>query len=187
MRGGGDEAAHLGHDDQQRRLAQISGFAAHVGAGEEQDRGAFGGEIEIVGDEAAFGVLLHAALDDRMARGCGFENALFGERGARVVAQCGDVGEVGEQIELGDYGCAAADARRCFENGGAQLGEEAAFDLDGALVRGEDAGLVVLQLGRGEALGVDQGLFALVVGGDGLEVGLGDLDVVAEDIVKANL
>ena len=50
----------------------------------------------------------------------------------------------------------------------------------------EDSGLVVLELGRGEALGIDQGLLALVVGGNGLEVGLGDLDVVAEDIVEAD-
>src|ERR1700756_2840554 len=95
--------------------------------------------------------------------------------------------EVGEQVELCDYCCTAADARGGSEDGGSQLGKEAALDLDGALVRGEHAGLVVLQLRRGEALGIDECLFALVVGGDGFEVGLGDLDVVAEDIVKANL
>ncbi len=97
------------------------------------------------------------------------------------------MGEVAEQVELCDDGSTAADARGGSEDGSAQLGEEAALDLDSALVRGEHACLIVLELGRGEALGVDQGLLALVVGGHGLEIGLGDLDVVAEDIVKANL
>ena len=50
-------------------------------------------------------------------------------------------------------------------DGGAQLGEEAALDLDDLLLRVEDLGLVLLQLGRGEALGIDQRLLALVVGG----------------------
>ena len=92
-----------------------------------------------------------------------------------------------EQVELRDDGSAASNARSCSENSSAQFSEETALDLDGPLVRGEDAGLVVLELGGGETLGVDQGLFALVIGGYGLEIGLGDLDVVAEDIVKANL
>ena len=75
------------------------------------------------------------------------------------------MGEVAEQVELRDHGSTAANARGGSENGGAQLGEEALLDLDGALVRGEHAGLVVFELGGGEALGVDQGLLALVVGG----------------------
>ena len=134
---GGDEAAHLRQDDEQRGLAQVGGFAAHVGAGEQQDGRAFGREIEIVGDEAAFGVLLHAALDDGMAARRRLRGRTASvEDGARVVAQRGDVGEVGEQIDLGDYGGAAADARRGARMVGAQLGEEAALDLDGALVRG---------------------------------------------------
>ena len=182
-----DEAAHLRHDDQERSLAKIGGFAAHVGTGEQQDGRAFGGEIEVVGNEAAFGVLLHAALDDGVPRCRGFEHALVNQHGTRVVAHGGDVGEVCQQVELRDHGSTAANARGGREDGGAQLGKEASLDFDRALVRGEDAGLVVLELGGGEAFGVDQRLFALVVGGDGLEVGLGDLDVIAEDIVKANL
>ena len=46
------------------------------------------------------------------------------------------MGEVGEQIQFSDHGGAAADACRGSEDGRAQLGEEAAFDFDGALVRG---------------------------------------------------
>ncbi len=34
---GGDEAAALGHDGEQRSLAEIGGFATHVGAGDEEE------------------------------------------------------------------------------------------------------------------------------------------------------
>ena len=50
----------------------------------------------------------------------------------------------------------------------AKLGEDAALDLDGAFLRGEDFRLELFELGSGEALGVDEGLLALVVGGDRL-------------------
>src|SRR6266849_5127503 len=42
-------------------------------------------------------------------------------------------------------------------------------------------------LWRGEAFGVHQRLLALVIGGREVEVGLGDLDVVAEDLIEADL
>ena len=75
---------------------------------------------------------------------------------------------------------------RVHEDGWRAARRRGALDLDGALLRGEDFGFVVLELGRGEALGIDEGLLALVVGGDGGEIGFGDLDVVAEDGVEAN-
>ena len=51
----------------------------------------------------------------------------------------------------------------------------------------EHFALVILQLGGGEALGVDQGLLAFVVGGREVQIGAGDFDVVAEDVVEADL
>ena len=54
-------------------------------------------------------------------------------------------------------------------------------------MRGENLAFVVLQFRRGEAFGVHQGLFALVVRGRQCEVRLGDLDVITEDGVIAHL
>src|SRR6202034_752276 len=52
---GGHKAAGLGEDDEQRGLAEVSGLAAHVGAGDEEKvrrRGAIAGvEVEVVRDE----------------------------------------------------------------------------------------------------------------------------------------
>ena len=69
----------------------------------------------------------------------------------------------------------------------AHLGEQFFFQREDLVFGVEDLALVVLQLGRGEALGVDQSLLALVVGGGQVLVGLGDFDVVAEDVVEADL
>ena len=63
---GGNERTHLREDHQQRGLAEIGGFAAHVGAGDDGDEFGFGVEIEIVGDEA-LGVLFGEFFDDGMA------------------------------------------------------------------------------------------------------------------------
>ncbi len=101
-------------------------------------------------------------------------------------AQGSEVREAGEQVDLCDAPRGLAHACSGIEQVAAQLGEDAALDLAGSLLRRQDLGLVLLELGRGEAFGVDEGLLALVVGGDGLGVGLGDLDVVAEDVVEAD-
>ena len=105
---------------------------------------------------------------------------------AHVAAQCGEMGEVGQQIGFSDGGGAAANAAGGFEDGLAQLDEDALFDFDGAVVRGENLALVLLELGSGEALGIDQRLLALVIGGRVGQVGLGDLNVIAEDGVIAD-
>src|SRR5580658_1825252 len=94
--------------------------------------------------------------------------------------------EVGDEIDFGDGGAGTADARGVVDEAAAEIGEDAFFDFDGALLGGEDFGFVVLELRSGEALGVDEGLLAFVVGGGGGEVGFGDLDVVAEDGIEAD-
>ena len=65
---GGNEGTHLRQDRKQRGLAEIRGFAAHVGSCDDGDEFGFGVEIEIVGDEA-LGVFRGQFFDDGMASG----------------------------------------------------------------------------------------------------------------------
>ena len=65
---GGNERSHLRENRQQRGLAKIGRFAAHVGAGDHGDELGFGMEIEIVGDEA-LGVFLGQLFNYGMAAG----------------------------------------------------------------------------------------------------------------------
>ena len=75
----------------------------------------------------------------------------------------------------------------CCATAGAQFGEQAPLDFGDAFVGGQDFAFVLLELGRGEALGICQGLLALEIGGDQVQIGVGHFDVKAEDLVVANL
>ncbi len=77
---GGNEAADLRHEDDQRGLAKVGGLAAHVGAGDEQDVAGGIVEIEIVGDEA-LAALFEEFFDDGMAAGDDEQFAGVGEFG----------------------------------------------------------------------------------------------------------
>ena len=63
---GGDERTNLGEQNNQGRLAKVSGFAAHVGSGDEQDLMSGAVEEKRVGDEA-LALLLEELLDNGMA------------------------------------------------------------------------------------------------------------------------
>ena len=65
--------------------------------------------------------------------------------------------------------------------------EQLLLERQDLLLGVEHLALVVLQLRRGEALGVGQRLLALVVGRRQVQVGARDLDVVAEDVVEPHL
>ena len=88
---------------------------------------------------------------------------------------------------LGHGAGGGADALRLRGGAAAYVGEEFLFEFQDLLFGVEHLALVLLQLRRGEALGVGQGLLALVVGRSQVQVGAGDLDVVAEYIVEADL
>jgi hypothetical protein len=65
--------------------------------------------------------------------------------------------------------------------------EQLALALLDALAGGEHALLVGLERWRDEPLSVGDGLSALIVGGDEMQVRLRDLDVVAEHLVESDL
>ncbi len=111
----------------------------------------------------------------------------LGERRARVAVFGGDLGERAGDVEFGDGGGGGADPAGVGGGGLADFGEDLLFEFEDLLFGGEDLALVFLQFGSGEALGVDQRLFALVIGGSEMQVGFRDLDVVAEDVVEADL
>ena len=50
---GGDEAAHLGHENDQRHLPHISGFTGHVGAGDDGHPLLLFAHKGVIGDEQA--------------------------------------------------------------------------------------------------------------------------------------
>ena len=117
-----------------------------------------------------------------------FEDGLGDEGGPAVVLADGAVrrGRPGRRSGRGR----APVWTQAWDLGGdavAEVGEELVFEFLGAFLGAEDLVLVFLELGGDVAFGVLDGLLADVVGRDLGALGVGDLDVVAEDLVEADL
>src|SRR5580704_13858338 len=182
----GNERAHLRHQNNQRALPKIRGFTAHVRASDQQKLLAARVEAKIVWNEA-LAALAEKFLDDGMTAADDEQFAARVEFGARVAAVCCQLCKGSEHVELCDGGSRAAKARSLGGDRGAHLDENLALDLENALVRRENLALILFQFGRSEPFSVYQGLFALVVGGCEMEIGLRNLHVVPKDLIKANL
>src|ERR1700732_885762 len=121
-----------------------------------------------------------------MASGADEEFAAGIELGAGVATVGGQFRKRGEDVQLGDRSRGLAQARGLCSDARAKIDEKLALDFEDALVGSENFALVFLQLRASEALGVDEGLLALVIVGREVQIGLGDLDVIAEDVVETN-
>src|SRR5208337_4710829 len=106
----GNEGTHLRHEDNQSGLAEVGGFAAHVGAGDKEQLLAAGLEAKIIGNET-LASLFEQFLDDRMAASDDEEFAGGSEFRASVAAVGGELGEGSEDVELSDGGGGSAEAR----------------------------------------------------------------------------
>ena len=128
------------------------------------------------------------ALDDRMAavgddaaRRRRARAASCSWRSAAVSASAASTSSVASARAVSWMrGASAATAR-------AQLLEDLQLALEDPLVGAEHLLLVLLQRRRGEPLAAGNRLLPLVVGRDGVQVRLRDLDVVAEHAVEADL
>ncbi len=164
----GHPRTHLRHDCDQRRLAEIGAFAAHVRAGDDGDLVVGVIEIEIVGDETA-GFFARELFDDRMAARLYAHFAGFlafdAETRPSVAVLGGNLRQRGRHIEFGHGCCGGANPLRMIGGLLADFAEDALLDLQNFFVGGQHLALVFLELGRGESLSVDQRLFAFVIGG----------------------
>ena len=182
---GGNETAHLRHQRDQRRLAQIGGLAAHVRPRDDEDEVRRGIHVEVVRDEPA-ALLAADALDDGMAALDNDHLTVVGEFRATVVAVGGQLREASQDVEFGQGSRRLADAPCLGRDPAADLDKEFAFKRLAALVGVENLRFELLQLRRREPLGVHERLLALVIGGNERKVRLRDLEVIAENVVEAH-
>ena len=176
-------AADLGEQDDEGDLADDGALAGHVWAGEDDDA-VFVGEAGGVGDEA---LALDHGLDDGVAPLVDVDAGLLGQQRRAVAAQVGELGEACEHIEVCEQVGGALEAGQLGDERVAELAQQTGLEVDAAAVGGEEFLFILLQLGRDVALRVGDRLLAEVVDGDRLAVGVGDLDVIAEDPVVADL
>ncbi len=89
-------------------------------------------------------------------------------------------------IQFGDRRGSRLNPRRVSGAQGAKRLEDFALNRQHFLFGLQNLDFQLLQLRRGEAFGVDQRLFALIIGGRKVQVGFRNFEVVAEDIVEAD-
>src|SRR6267142_1273961 len=182
----GNKGTHLGHEDDERRLAKIRGLAAHVRAGDQEELLAAGFETEVVGNEA-LALLAEEFFDDRMASAHDEQFTSGIEFRTNVAAVGGEFCECREDVELRDGAGGAAQTRGLCGDAGADIHEKLAFNFQNALVGGKDFAFILLEFRGSESLSVDESLLALVIGGRKMQVRFRNLNVVSKDLIETNL
>ena len=129
----------------------------------------------------------HDALDDGVASLLDEQFAVVGEFGTAIVAFGGKVREAGEHVDFRQHRRGLAQTRGFVPHLAADTDEKVTFERVAALLGLEDFDFQFLQLRGGEALGIDQRLFTLVIGRRQMQVRFGDFDIVAKDVVEAHL
>jgi hypothetical protein len=168
----------MGEQHDQRDLAHVGGFAAHVGAGDQQ-HAAHIAEARVVGDEG-----VDLAFDDGVASFPDLQPVFVAKRRCTVVEAARGVGKGAEAVEQRDgAGNALQRCDRCGERF-QQLLVELLLQRQCAVVGRQRLVLEGLELRRDVALGVFQRLPTPVVVGNFRRVGVADLDVEAVHLVE---
>ena len=194
---GRHEAADLGHQRQQGHLADVGALARHVRTGNQQTLSAASAppgrrrnRPQLLAHQRVVGHELALRLDDvqhRMPPVDDPQHRLRRPLRPAVVPLPGQLGQGRQHVDLGQGRGRGLHPPPVGRHDVAQLQEQRVLQFLGLLVGRQHLLLVFLQLRRDVALGVLDRLLADVVGGDLLAVGVGDLDVVAEHLVEADL
>ncbi len=153
----GDEAADMREQCDEGDLAHVGGFAAHVGAGDEQ-RATRVVERGVVGRE-----LIHLCFHHRMPAFDDVDLRIIAELWRAVIQRGGALGEGGEHVQFGDSGGDALQLRNKWRELVEQLFVEEFFACQCAVVGRERLVLEGFQFRRDVTLGVLQRLAAAVI------------------------
>ena len=181
------EAPHLGENRQQRHLTDIGGFARHVRPGDEQDRPTLGAKVDVVRHEGAGG---KDVVEDGMTPAFDLEDRFGHDFGATIAPLGRQFGQTSQNVELRQNHPNLHQPRRLGGDPVAEGGEQLGFEGVGTLLGVANLVLVLLQFGSDVAFGVLDGLLANEFGrnlGAVAALGVADLNVVAEDVVEADL
>src|SRR5579875_2883227 len=180
----GHEAADLSHEDDQGNLAQVRRFAGHVRAGQDHEELIRRPQMAVIRDESAGREM---RLDDGVASLDDLEVKTLIDNRAAVAPLSGQMCQGREDIQMGE----AARGRPQAVSLRRDAPQEPLVDLLGELLDPllglEDLALPFLEARRDEALGLDQRLLPMVIRRNKPEVRAGHLQIVAEDLVVADL
>ena len=190
---GGHEAADLPQQRQQRHLADVRALARHVGTGNQQNIWAAGGFARVpacgFAGQRVVGHELPFRLDDvehRVPPVDDPQHRLVNHLRPAVVPLPGQLGQGRQHVDLGQRRRRRLHPPPIGRHDVAKVQEQRVLQLLGLFVGRKHLLLVFLQLRRDVTLGVLNRLLADVLGGNLFAVGVGDFDVVAENLVEAD-
>jgi len=181
---GRDEAPGLGHEGYQGDLTHEGGFTGHVGTGDDQQLVVAPVKEDIVCNETLPQV---ERLNNRMtAVGDGDDIPVVHSR-ATVIGLVGKPRQRKKNIQGGQQVGCPGYPPPLLGNPDPDILEKGVLQLGNTVFRAEHLLFVLLQFRRYEPLGIGKGLAADIVGRDVGQIGFRHLDVVAEDLVIADL
>ena len=186
-RGGRHPASQMGEQRDEGDLTDIGGFSGHVRAGQQGDLLARRSQARVVGDEGTgAGTAQQHTFYDGMPALFDLEDIRIVDHGPDPVRFPGEFGPAAQDVRLGD----GLGGREQGLGPGDDLGQQGLEKLrlpgEGHLVGTQHLAFLGSQFLRGEPFGVHHRLLADIIGRDRGEVGLGDLDGVAEGSVVAH-
>ena len=176
------ERADLRHERDERSLPEISRLAAHVRPGQDDELTARAVEIDVVGHER-----VGESLNDRVTAVGDHELVTLVQMRLGVVGDRGRFGQSGQDVERREGARRVLDSRRFGRHARAQRFENLELSREDPLVGAEHLLFVLLERRRRESLASGNRLLTQVVAGHQVQVGLRDLDVVAEDPIESDL
>ena len=175
-----NEAADLRHERDDGHLADVSGLTRHIGAGQHHYPRAVVREVHIVGH---VGADVQDPFHHRVAAVGDPDSVALVESRPDVAVLHRGVGQPGEDVQPGDGRGDPADGAGGLGQLSADSVINGPFGFLQSVFGVQHQRLVFFQLRDDVPFGVGQGLAADVVLGDLIDVGLGDLDVIAKDLV----
>ena len=180
-----DKAAHVRHQRDERHLPHVGALAGHVRAGDNQHAVFVFIHQRAVGHKQL--VAVQPRLHDRMSAVFDGNHTVRRDFRTDIVVAHGGNRQRQQRVERLEAHRRLLDARNLRRQEVADLDEESLLQADGLLLRAQNGFLDLVQLRRHVALAVGQRLLAGIAVRHLIVVRLGDLDVVAEDLVVLNL
>ena len=177
-----DVAADIGQQRNQRGLAHIGTFTAHVRPGDDQHP-PLRRQLQRVGDKRLFQHL----LDHRMAAFADANARLIAKGRAAVVQGFRAFRQVDQHVQLGQRACARLQVGKMRQQQVEQFVIKLFFQRQRLALGGQHLIFVFLQLRNNVAFGVFQRLATHVVDRRQVALAAADLDIVAVDGVVADL
>ena len=175
--------AHAGQQHNQRHLAHVGGFAAHVWAGDDLQTLAWP-ELGVVGDEVAAAQFCQASLHHRMAALGDVDAGVLHKLRCAPAQGERTLGQRAQRVQRGQRARQAGKRRNIGLQGVQYLLKQPLFAGQGALLGAQGFVFKGFEFGGDKALGVFQGLAAAVVLGHFAGLTLGHFNIEAVDLVE---